>query len=96
MDKKVIIVKKQINFQDLADELRTLSSKVSGLSLFADTDLTVHGGDDLTEQQILDTVAAHTYKTKQDKMTTKINALSIDPATKAVLLDIIHSIKGHL
>lgn len=95
MDKHITINKK-INFQDLTDELKSISSKVSGLSLFADTDLTVHGADDLTEQQILDTVQFHIYKTKQDKMAGKINALPLDQATKNFLHELLDAVKGHL
>lgn len=88
-----VTISKEVDLAVLTKECKVASSLVTGLSLNAGTDLTVYGGDDLTEAQVLSIVDAHVKPIKiSDKQQLKndIDASpSFPPATKAILKRLI-------
>ena len=61
---KTLAIIKQVDLAKLQAEFQVKSSKVTGLSLNAETDLTVYGADDLTDGDVLAVVSAHVVPVK--------------------------------
>ena len=86
---KTVIISKSVDLGELTAEFKAKSAKVTGLSLNADTDLIVHGADDLTDADIITTVNNHVKPIKIDpkqKFKDDVNAANqITPEIKTLL-----------
>lgn len=89
-----VTISKPINLGKLTKELKAFSNQVTGLSLNADTDLTVHGADGLNEQDVMTLVSAHVMppprKTRQELKVQLENATGLVEIKQAIkdLLDL--------
>jgi len=90
---KMIVISKLVDLGKLDAEIKTKSTKVTGLSLNADTELIVYGADDLTNADILATVDAHVKPVQIDprqKFKADVDASNqITPEVKALLKQLV-------
>ena len=89
---KTIVINKSVDLETLTNECKVKSAKGTGLSLNGDTDLIVYGADDLSEQDILDTVDVHVKPAKVNKKAifkSKVDSSTLTPETKALIKELV-------
>ena len=99
-DKQLLIpAKPKPDLEKVHQALTLLSPAVSGVSLNAKTEFTVHNGGALTDQQVLDVVAANPYVAPPDPnaaLKTKIDAAVADTLTPQKVRDVLTEWKTRL